>query len=178
MKDLIFKQTKVPRKLNIMVLGKSGTLETSAGNLVPRVLSLSSSRKKEEKGRESTLGTRLVCWVLIWPFKKYQPVRYQIFLLSNWFDKALPVAFCHILVLGTTVLVHGDAGTDATLQVTSLVQVLLDPSCRTAKGWAELLSKFHCLYYRLRNIWNVIGNDQSCFSQIWNTFMFKLQFPW
>ena len=37
-------------------------------------------------------------------------------------------------VLGTTVLVHGDAGTDATLQVTSLVQILLDPLCRTIKG--------------------------------------------
>lgn len=37
-------------------------------------------------------------------------------------------------VLGTTVLVHGDAGTDATLQVTSLVQILLDPVCRTIKG--------------------------------------------
>ena len=31
-------------------------------------------------------------------------------------------------------LVHGDAGTDATLQVTSLTQVLLDPRCRTIKG--------------------------------------------
>ena len=39
-----------------------------------------------------------------------------------------------ISVLGTTVLVHGDAGTDATLQVTSLVQILLDPVCRTIKG--------------------------------------------
>lgn len=39
-----------------------------------------------------------------------------------------------ILVPGTTVLVHGDAGVDATLQVTSLAQVLLDPICRTAKG--------------------------------------------
>ena len=31
-------------------------------------------------------------------------------------------------------IVHGDAGTDATLQVTSLAQVLLDPMCRTTKG--------------------------------------------
>jgi len=38
-----------------MVLGKSGTLETTAGNLFPRVLSLPSPRKKEEKGRERTL---------------------------------------------------------------------------------------------------------------------------
>ena len=34
-------------------------------------------------------------------------------------------------------LVHGDAGTDATLQVTSLTQVLLDPRCRTIKGWGK-----------------------------------------
>ena len=39
-----------------------------------------------------------------------------------------------LLMSGTTVLVHGDAGMDATLQVTSLAQVLLDPYCRTAKG--------------------------------------------
>lgn len=51
------------------------------------------------------------------------------------------MAFGHILVLGTTVLVHGDAGTDATLQVTSLVQVLLDPSCRTAKGFQGLIDR-------------------------------------
>lgn len=44
-------------------------------------------------------------------------------------------------VQGTTVLVHGDAGTDATLQVTSLVQVLLDPSCRTAKGFQGLIDR-------------------------------------
>lgn len=34
-------------------------------------------------------------------------------------------------------LVHGDAGTDATLQVTSLTQILLDPHCRTIKGWGK-----------------------------------------
>lgn len=44
------------------------------------------------------------------------------------------VKCCIVTTLGTTVLVHGDAGTDATLQVTSLAQVLLDPYCRTTKG--------------------------------------------
>ena len=59
------KQTMVPRQLNTVVLGKSGTLETTAGKFFPRVLSLPSLRKKEEKGRERTLGTTLVCRVLI-----------------------------------------------------------------------------------------------------------------
>lgn len=33
------------------------------------------------------------------------------------------------------VLVHGDSGTDMTLVLTSLAQILLDPECRTIKGY-------------------------------------------
>lgn len=42
---------------------------------------------------------------------------------------------------GIPVLVHGDAGYDATLQVTSLVQVMLEPSCRTVKGFQGLIDR-------------------------------------
>ena len=35
---------------------------------------------------------------------------------------------------GLPVLVHGDTGYDAELQLVSLVQVILDPHCRTVRG--------------------------------------------
>ena len=35
---------------------------------------------------------------------------------------------------GNPVLVHGDTGCDIELQVTSLVQIITDPHCRTVKG--------------------------------------------
>lgn len=66
---------------------------------------------------------------------------------SSWLDYVQSVlsTACFIAqcldTQGTTVLVHGDAGTDATLQVTSLAQVLLDPHCRTTKGFEELIDR-------------------------------------
>lgn len=44
---------------------------------------------------------------------------------------------CYLLFIiyaGATVLVHGASGTDTTLQVTSMVQLILDPDCRTIRG--------------------------------------------
>ena len=35
---------------------------------------------------------------------------------------------------GASVLIHGGEGTDATLQVTSLAQLILHPDCRTVRG--------------------------------------------
>lgn len=35
---------------------------------------------------------------------------------------------------GASVLVHGAEGTDFTLLVTSLTQVILNPDCRTVRG--------------------------------------------
>lgn len=66
---------------------------------------------------------------------------------SSWLDYVQSVlsTACYIAqcldTQGTTVLVHGDAGTDATLQVTSLTQVLLDPHCRTIKGFEGLIDR-------------------------------------
>ncbi|XP_009465642.1 PREDICTED: myotubularin-related protein 9 [Nipponia nippon] len=40
---------------------------------------------------------------------------------------------------GASVLVHGTEGTDSTLQVTSLAQIILDPSCRTICGFESLV---------------------------------------
>lgn len=38
-------------------------------------------------------------------------------------------------------LVHGAEGTDTTLLVTALAQVILDPSCRTLRGFQGLLER-------------------------------------
>ncbi|XP_043938437.1 myotubularin-related protein 9-like isoform X2 [Protopterus annectens] len=40
-----------------------------------------------------------------------------------------------------SVLVHGSEGTDTTLQVTSLAQVILDPDCRTLMGFQSLIER-------------------------------------
>lgn len=40
---------------------------------------------------------------------------------------------------GASVLVHGTEGTDSTLQVTSLAQIILDPRCRTIHGFESLV---------------------------------------
>ncbi|XP_072042296.1 myotubularin-related protein 9-like isoform X2 [Amphiura filiformis] len=41
----------------------------------------------------------------------------------------------------SSVLVHGTDGLDSTLQVTSLAQVILDPDCRTVRGFEALLER-------------------------------------
>ncbi|XP_030820518.1 myotubularin-related protein 9-like [Camarhynchus parvulus] len=42
---------------------------------------------------------------------------------------------------GCTVLVHGAEGTDTTLLVTALAQLILDPACRTLQGFQGLLER-------------------------------------
>ncbi|XP_071959434.1 myotubularin-related protein 9-like isoform X1 [Antedon mediterranea] len=42
---------------------------------------------------------------------------------------------------GACVLVHGSEGLDATLQITSLAQVILDPDCRTMRGFQALIER-------------------------------------
>ncbi|XP_063771159.1 myotubularin-related protein 9 isoform X2 [Pseudophryne corroboree] len=42
---------------------------------------------------------------------------------------------------GASVLVHGSEGMDSTLQVTSLAQIILDPKCRTIRGFEALVEK-------------------------------------
>ncbi|NWT76958.1 MTMR9 protein, partial [Prunella himalayana] len=42
---------------------------------------------------------------------------------------------------GCKVLVHGAEGTDTTLLVTALAQLILDPACRTLQGFQELLER-------------------------------------
>ncbi|XP_061610463.1 myotubularin-related protein 9 isoform X1 [Phyllopteryx taeniolatus] len=40
-----------------------------------------------------------------------------------------------------SVLVHGTEGTDSTLQITSLAQIILDPGCRTVRGFQGLVER-------------------------------------
>ncbi|XP_063298084.1 myotubularin-related protein 9 [Pelobates fuscus] len=42
---------------------------------------------------------------------------------------------------GASVLVHGSEGMDSTLQVTSLAQIILDPKCRTLRGFEALVER-------------------------------------
>ncbi|XP_077990034.1 myotubularin-related protein 9-like [Glandiceps talaboti] len=42
---------------------------------------------------------------------------------------------------GASVLVHGSEGIDSTLQVTSLAQIILDPDCRTVRGFEALVER-------------------------------------
>lgn len=51
------------------------------------------------------------------------------------------VGMCVHLREGASVLVHGTEGTDSTLQVTSLAQIILDPGCRTIKGFQSLVER-------------------------------------
>lgn len=48
---------------------------------------------------------------------------------------------CVCLREGASVLVHGTEGTDSTLQVTSLAQIILDPACRTIRGFQGLVER-------------------------------------
>ncbi|NP_001088751.1 myotubularin related protein 9 L homeolog [Xenopus laevis] len=42
---------------------------------------------------------------------------------------------------GASVLVHGSEGMDSTLQVTALAQIILDPRCRTIRGFESLIER-------------------------------------
>ncbi|XP_051942913.1 myotubularin-related protein 9 isoform X1 [Hippocampus zosterae] len=42
---------------------------------------------------------------------------------------------------GHSVLVHGSEGTDSTLLISTLAQLILDPSCRTLEGFLKLLER-------------------------------------
>ncbi|GAB6019226.1 Carrier protein, mitochondrial [Chamberlinius hualienensis] len=66
---------------------------------------------------------------------------------SNWISHVKDVLDCACLVAqcvdkdGASVLVHGSDGADTTLQVTSIAQVLLDPDCRTVRGFEALIER-------------------------------------
>uniref|UniRef100_A0A8C9MNM8 Myotubularin phosphatase domain-containing protein n=1 Tax=Serinus canaria TaxID=9135 RepID=A0A8C9MNM8_SERCA len=58
---------------------------------------------------------------------------------SRWLSH-VKAALTHGLE-GGTVLVHGAEGTDSTLLVTALAQLILDPACRTLEGFQGLLER-------------------------------------
>lgn len=58
----------------------------------------------------------------------------------NALNSACVVAQC-LDQEGSPVLVHGGNGRDTTLIVTSLVQIILNPDCRTVRGYSFLLIK-------------------------------------
>lgn len=66
---------------------------------------------------------------------------------SNWLTNIKDILTCACTVAqcmdseGASVLVHGSEGLDTTLQVTSLVQLILDHDCRTINGFEALVER-------------------------------------
>lgn len=66
---------------------------------------------------------------------------------SNWLSHVKDILTCACTIAqcidleGASVLVHGTDGYDATLQVTSLVQLILDHDCRTINGFEALVER-------------------------------------
>ncbi|XP_068089329.1 myotubularin-related protein 9 [Hyperolius riggenbachi] len=66
---------------------------------------------------------------------------------SNWLNHIKEILTTACLAAqcidreGASVLVHGSEGMDSTLQVTSLAQIILDPKCRTIRGFEALVEK-------------------------------------
>ncbi|KAF6031748.1 MTMR9 [Bugula neritina] len=66
---------------------------------------------------------------------------------SHWLDFVRDLMICACVVStyihkeDATVLVQGSSGTDRVLQVSSLAQVILDPDCRTIRGFEALIER-------------------------------------
>ncbi|XP_041105820.1 myotubularin-related protein 9-like isoform X1 [Polyodon spathula] len=66
---------------------------------------------------------------------------------SNWLSNIKEILTTACLAAqcidreGASVLVHGTEGTDSTLQVTSLAQIILDPTSRTIRGFESLVER-------------------------------------
>lgn len=66
---------------------------------------------------------------------------------SSWLTNVKDVLACACLIAqcidkeGSSVLVHGAEGSDSTLQVCSLAQIILEPSMRTIRGFEWLIEK-------------------------------------
>lgn len=66
---------------------------------------------------------------------------------SNWMNNIKETLNCACLVAqcldqeGASVLVHDTDGMDSTLQVTSLAQIILNPDCRTVRGFEALIER-------------------------------------
>ncbi|XP_063591147.1 myotubularin-related protein 9-like isoform X1 [Penaeus indicus] len=66
---------------------------------------------------------------------------------SSWMNNIKETLNCACLVAqcldqeGASVLVHDTDGMDSTLQVTSLAQIILNPDCRTVRGFEALIER-------------------------------------
>ncbi|KAL1132090.1 hypothetical protein AAG570_010048 [Ranatra chinensis] len=66
---------------------------------------------------------------------------------SNWMTQLRDTLNCACLVAqfldqeGASVLVHGSEGVDATLAITSLAQIILNPDCRTVRGLEAVIER-------------------------------------
>ncbi|CAL8144055.1 unnamed protein product [Orchesella dallaii] len=66
---------------------------------------------------------------------------------SGWLTNVASVLNCAALIAqslvqeNTSVLVHGSDGTDTTLAVTALTQIILNPDCRSIRGFEALIER-------------------------------------
>lgn len=85
---------------------------------------------------------------------------------SNWLTHVQTALNAACLVAqcldqeGTSVLVHGASGLDSTLLVTSVVQVILNPDCRTVRGKVTL---FHdVIQESCQEVFGLFINMSTC----------------
>ncbi|XP_064652187.1 myotubularin-related protein 9-like [Lineus longissimus] len=116
---------------------------------------------------------------------------------SGWFGTIKDILTCGCVVAqcidkeAASVLVHGSEGLDTTLQVTSLAQVILDPDCRTVRGFEALIerewvqaghpfadrcSKSAYAVTKTRNESPVFMIFLDCVWQIWQQFPCSFEF--
>lgn len=67
--------------------------------------------------------------------------RLNTLFMECWWLRSFPAALVFPLREGASVLIHGTEGTDSTLQVTSLAQIILEPRSRTIRGFEALIER-------------------------------------
>lgn len=67
---------------------------------------------------------------------------------------------------GASILIHGTEGTDSTLQVTSLAQIILEPRSRTIRGFEALIERE---WLQVRKA--VLSTEELLIIDVWSWFV-------
>lgn len=89
-------------------------------------------------------------------------------LVLNSLNAACVVAQC-LDQEGSPVLVHGGKGLDSTLIITSLVQIILNPDCRTVRGYAYHIRNLFKIYKCIKHLtFHIFSNSiQALIEREW-----------
>lgn len=60
---------------------------------------------------------------------------------TSWETLKLVFFVCFFYRDGHSVLIHGSDGTDSTLVISTLAQLIMDPCCRTLEGFLALVER-------------------------------------